>query len=432
MQKKIIALILSPFLSHGVFAQVNEVSLLGVPPSDEGMDIRFAIDDSGNNSNHYKIKNNISKSRYPKVIAFEVRNNGAYVGYATVDFTDARGNKNNLRSPDLSIGQVHRFEIPRLSTNISANAYSYSGLIWAPTKTAFSQTLSPQTSGMSAFGEGLYYGITLTGTTLHPRSHTHEVSKGIGHYGNLDPYALHPDNCTEVISNSNTKEVWLQNYCEFSVMFNTTIESNNQDKSHVVYVKNNTSRKYIYQPPFYGFSPSIPQFPMSVMTQPGYPQYQRVIIAKNKNTGAVNIYRPNRNEYVQPPSGEPESDNDWTFIGPRRYGKIGKMDDIYWYDNPYNNSIELFRLKLGGNYNAYYPTDKQDSKDWAYISPREWREYDPEATNGNIYIYNNPNNGQTELFELKDYVSGIYSYFPVNKISNKDWNYVGYIQPDPS
>ncbi len=46
------------------------------------------------------------------------------------------------------------------------------------------------------------------------------------------------------------------------------------------------------------------------------------------------------------------------------------MGDIYLYENPYNGDDELFKLSGLGNDSRYwyFPTDKTDNRFWTYIS----------------------------------------------------------------
>ena len=425
MQKKTISFILSAFLSHGVFAQVNEAPFLDIPVSEDVEILPYLIPE---NNKLNEIKENTSKSSDPKVIVFEVRNQGAFAAHATVDYRDARGVQQHVRSPTLYSNDVHRFVIPRLSTHINANAYSHTGIIWDKIRKAYSQTLTEETQGMSTFGEGRYLGIGLTGTTLSPRWHHNDVSKGVGHGLKLDPYALHPQSCTEAISYINTGEVMLNNHCDYSVVFNSSINTTPYSTSEEIYIPQKSSRKSAHSSNlFNGFYASIPSAPLVQMTEAGFAAEFGFYVARNQETGALNLYRPKDLQYINPPSGKPESDENWRFLGPRSEGQEGVKGDMYSYTNPHNNNVELFTLM--DNYSDAFPTDQRSSPSWSFQPPREWRNYDPDAVQGQIYVHENTLNHQTELFELKRVpVNKTYSYFPTDKSDNDDWHYLGHIE----
>lgn len=134
-----------------------------------------------------------------------------------------------------------------------------------------------------------------------------------------------------------------------------------------------------------------------------------------------------------------------------------KKGRVYEYLNPENGQYEYFFLKNDGQY-GYFPTDQTSNVDWKFIgtasslvniSPNPFKlralgkssadaaviaYYDKKTlsnwrgdganvgTPGDIYVYDNPYNGTREYFKLK---TSSYSYFPTNKTSNQDWDYLG-------
>ncbi len=59
------------------------------------------------------------------------------------------------------------------------------------------------------------------------------------------------------------------------------------------------------------------------------------------------------------------------------------------------------------------------------VTYNQWGDYDRIGTVGDLYVYDNPYNGDTELFELSGLGSdGRYSYFPTNKTDNRYWTYI--------
>jgi hypothetical protein len=118
----------------------------------------------------------------------------------------------------------------------------------------------------------------------------------------------------------------------------------------------------------------------------------------------------------------------------------GTIGTLYEYDNPYNDDKEYFMLKGLGNDSRYwyFPTNKQNNTYWVYLGTdkkqsleniktlngfKVWGTNNHSGVAGDIYIYYNPYNNATELFQLK--VTGEYWYFPTNKKSNSDWEYLG-------
>ncbi|WP_181319072.1 M66 family metalloprotease [Photobacterium leiognathi] len=54
-----------------------------------------------------------------------------------------------------------------------------------------------------------------------------------------------------------------------------------------------------------------------------------------------------------------------------------------------------------------------------------WGDYDRIGTIGDLYVYDNPYNGDKELFQLSGLASnGRYWYFPINKTNNRYWTYI--------
>ncbi|NLS12757.1 beta/gamma crystallin family protein [Vibrio sp. SM6] len=94
----------------------------------------------------------------------------------------------------------------------------------------------------------------------------------------------------------------------------------------------------------------------------------------------------------------------------------GKVGDLYVYDNPYSGQTDIFRLK-SSNY-SYFPTNRTSNSHWEFIGPRNWNTY---GNSGDIYLYENPYNNAIDLFELK----GNYrDYFPTDRTSSDNWKYL--------
>jgi hypothetical protein len=117
----------------------------------------------------------------------------------------------------------------------------------------------------------------------------------------------------------------------------------------------------------------------------------------------------------------------------------GTLGTLYEYDNPYNGDKEYFMLQNVGKDGRYwyFPTNKNNNSNWVYLgtdkkaaleniktlqSFKDWSANGHQGVAGDIYIYYNPYNNATELFRLKH--DGQYWYFPTNKKSNKDWEYL--------
>ncbi|WP_222927933.1 M66 family metalloprotease [Colwellia ponticola] len=59
----------------------------------------------------------------------------------------------------------------------------------------------------------------------------------------------------------------------------------------------------------------------------------------------------------------------------------------------------------------------------------QWGDYDRLGNIGDLYLYNNPYNGDKELFKLSGLGSdGRYWYFPTNKTNNRFWTYIADIE----
>ncbi len=117
--------------------------------------------------------------------------------------------------------------------------------------------------------------------------------------------------------------------------------------------------------------------------------------------------------------------------------RLATVGQIFVYDNPYNGDIEYYRLaSLGsdGRY-WYFPTDRRDNSFWEYLGTQlpnieqattpmgVWGENDRHATQGQVFIYNNPYTQEVEYFRAN--ATGLYWYFPIDKTNNTDWTYLG-------
>jgi len=121
--------------------------------------------------------------------------------------------------------------------------------------------------------------------------------------------------------------------------------------------------------------------------------------------------------------------------------------EIFVYQNPYNKDEEYFlqRNKKSGH---YFPTNKKSNADWYYIGDEktletmkqlsqedmeqqllswygktEFKPWHSNATNNTVGdLYKNANKGTQDYFMLK---TPTYWYFPTNRTSNDDWEYLG-------
>lgn len=133
----------------------------------------------------------------------------------------------------------------------------------------------------------------------------------------------------------------------------------------------------------------------------------------------IDFFRLNTLDYGYFPKNH-KSNKHWSYAGIREWNTKGNVGDVYIYDNPYTGDIELFRLK--GLYTSYFPTNKTSNEDWSYVSLGNWSP-DDKGKKGDIYIYNNPSSQSIELFVLNH--DGNYGYFPVDATSNESWTFLG-------
>lgn len=119
-----------------------------------------------------------------------------------------------------------------------------------------------------------------------------------------------------------------------------------------------------------------------------------------------------------------------------------EINSIFEYSNPYNHETEYFKLtRLGGDLRYwYFPITKKNNTWWTYLGTnksraagnakmldlyKHWSSKDKTGKLGDMYIYLNPYNGDTEIFSLNSVDStGGYGYFPTNKGDNKYWSYM--------
>ncbi|MGR6831016.1 anthrax toxin-like adenylyl cyclase domain-containing protein [Aliivibrio wodanis] len=91
-----------------------------------------------------------------------------------------------------------------------------------------------------------------------------------------------------------------------------------------------------------------------------------IYIYDNPYTKKTEVFRLKTSNYGFLPTNRSSNDN-WDFIGPKNWAEIGNKDDIYIYENPYNNSIDFFKLK--NDPSQYFPTDRTSDSNWDYLSP---------------------------------------------------------------
>lgn len=99
--------------------------------------------------------------------------------------------------------------------------------------------------------------------------------------------------------------------------------------------------------------------------------------------------------------------------------KKGNVGVEYVYYNPETNNTDFFKLKKD-NY-GYFPMNAVSNSDWEYIGPKAWSDGD-HGKKGSIYEYKNTYNNELEYFKLKK--DGRYGYFPTDKSDNDNWTYM--------
>lgn len=98
---------------------------------------------------------------------------------------------------------------------------------------------------------------------------------------------------------------------------------------------------------------------------------------------------------------------------------FGNIGDLYIYESPYSNQIEIFRLKTTTRY-SYFPTNKQSNSDWEYLGPKLWGAM---GKPGDIY-YDTFNTTDGKSFYILK--GRLFSSFPKKGESNSDWSYIPY------
>lgn len=147
-------------------------------------------------------------------------------------------------------------------------------------------------------------------------------------------------------------------------------------------------------------------------------------IYSNPYTKTIDFFQLKTPAYGLFPTNQ-TSNAHWEYKGIRHWNQKGNKGDIYIYDNPYNDDIELFLLV--GNYGAFFPTNKTSSSDWKYLDMGDWVLYG-KGNKGDIYLYENPVTQELELFALNH--NDTYSYFPTDKSNNRDWTYIDSLKKD--
>lgn len=69
-------------------------------------------------------------------------NNGGYVAYFSISWTDENGGFNEVKSGDVTLGWSHKYSIPGTATDVRVEGYAYTGLFWQPTNQIFSESFS--------------------------------------------------------------------------------------------------------------------------------------------------------------------------------------------------------------------------------------------------------------------------------------------------
>ncbi|AUW07394.1 beta/gamma crystallin-related protein [Vibrio campbellii] len=105
---------------------------------------------------------------------------------------------------------------------------------------------------------------------------------------------------------------------------------------------------------------------------------------------------------------------DWKLWEESRVGRVG---DYYIYDNPYNQRTDLFRLKTE-KYD-YFPTDRSSNASWEFLGARAWGE---PGKKGDLYYYENPYLNSLDIFMLSG--DRYNAYFPTDRTSNDHWTYM--------
>ncbi|WP_078754746.1 hypothetical protein [Enterovibrio nigricans] len=149
-----------------------------------------------------------------------------------------------------------------------------------------------------------------------------------------------------------------------------------------------------------------------------------IYIYSNSYTHSVDFFRLKGDPTAFFPVNQ-HSNNAWEYIGIYSrgvYHEVPMIGDIFKYMNPESRSVELY--KLVGNYNDNFSTIQDSNESWERLGLNKWV-YNGKGRSGDIFIYLNPNNGDSEIFMLKH--DGAYSFFPTDKSSNLEWLYIGEI-----
>ena len=105
----------------------------------------------------------------------------------------------------------------------------------------------------------------------------------------------------------------------------------------------------------------------------------------------------------------------------KNWAEPGYPGDFYFYDNPYNNETEIF--KLTGRSDAYFPIDKTSNSDWEYKHIHEWNNTSKGYAKS-VYLYDNPYNHKKEVFLLREFQYRL-PYFPTTGYSDDNWLLLG-------
>ncbi|GLK87366.1 hypothetical protein [Pseudomonas turukhanskensis] len=122
-----------------------------------------------------------------------------------------------------------------------------------------------------------------------------------------------------------------------------------------------------------------------------------------------------------------------------------KKGSVQVYENPYNNSVDVFISKFDGNPAGtarWLPINKTSNDNWTYVTSlgskaqvakiverisNHFPEWGAAANYGDIFRYNNPVSKKLEFFQanFKGMANNSAVYFPTNQTSNDKWRYLG-------
>ncbi len=146
---------------------------------------------------------------------------------------------------------------------------------------------------------------------------------------------------------------------------------------------------------------------------------------------ALALYDDIRKIYMYKPTGWNDDSN--------------RAGSLHAYENPTNNTVDLFISNFNGNpatSKKFLPTDKKSNQNWTYLTSLgskeqveklvsaisgHFPEWGQAADYGEIFRYINPTSKKLEFFQatFKGMANNSSTYFPTNQASNTNWRYLG-------